>query len=109
MAAASKVTTRSEWVVRVADSLPEDSKGPRGARAAAKAVLDAIEAGIQKDLKKGLMVRLFGVKLQVAKTPKRPARMGRNPRTGEPMKFAAKPAGKKVRARILKGLKDAVL
>jgi nucleoid DNA-binding protein len=107
--AGSKVASRSEWVARVAEVIPENTHNERGKRSAAKAAMAAIEDHIQKDLKKGGVVRIFGLKLQVAKTPKRPARMGRNPRTGEPMQFAAKPAGKKVKARVLKGLKEAVL
>lgn len=46
-------------------------------------------------------------KLVVRKTPRRPARMGRNPATGEAIKIAAKPAGKKLIFRVSKAAKDA--
>ena len=38
-----------------------------------------------------------------------PEKMGRNPKTGEPMTISAKPEKNVVKARILKALKDAVL
>jgi DNA-binding protein HU-beta len=44
-------------------------------------------------------------KLLLRKTPKRPARMGRNPATGEEIKIKAKPAGKKLVFRISKAAK----
>ena len=44
-------------------------------------------------------------KLLLKKTPRRPARMGRNPATGEEIKIAAKPAGKKLVFRISKAAK----
>ena len=47
-------------------------------------------------------------KLVLKKTPKRPARMGRNPATGEEIKIAAKPAGKKLVFRIAKAAKDSI-
>ena len=46
-------------------------------------------------------------KLVLKKTPKRPARMGRNPATGEPMQIKAKPAGQKLIFRISKAAKEA--
>lgn len=46
-------------------------------------------------------------KLVLKKTPARPARMGRDPRTGEPRQFKAKPAGKKLVFRISKKAKIA--
>jgi nucleoid DNA-binding protein len=47
------------------------------------------------------------VQLQVKIRPARKKRMGRNPRTGEDVQIAAKPASTVVRARILKKVKDA--
>ncbi|MFW5750076.1 MAG: HU family DNA-binding protein [Planctomycetota bacterium] len=44
-------------------------------------------------------------KLVLKKTPRRPARMGRNPATGEEIKIAAKPAGKKLVFRVNKAAK----
>jgi nucleoid DNA-binding protein len=40
--------------------------------------------------------------------PKTPARQGRNPKTGEPMTIAAKPARTVVKAQALKSLKEMV-
>jgi DNA-binding protein HU-beta len=58
-------------------------------------------------LKKGEDVRLRGLcVIKVRKMPARKARDGRNPATGEPMRFKAKPATKKLRALPLKPLKD---
>src|ERR671914_799730 len=48
-------------------------------------------------------------KLVLQNRPARPARMGRNPATGEPMQIAAKPATKVVKFRIAKAAKDAIL
>jgi nucleoid DNA-binding protein len=49
------------------------------------------------------------IKLKVRKIPAKPARMGRNPATGEEMMLPPKPASKKIRATPLKKLKDLVL
>lgn len=49
------------------------------------------------------------VKLKTIKKPATPARPGRNPKTGEPIMIAAKPARKIVKAYPLKVLKDSVL
>jgi len=67
------------------------------------ATLDAFMAALTKHLKKGDKIRLpgFGI-LQVRK---RPARMGRNPATGEPIKIKA---SKKIAFRPAKELKEAV-
>ena len=46
-------------------------------------------------------------KLRLKKTPRRPARMGRNPATGEEIQIAAKPAGKKLAFSISKAAKVA--
>jgi DNA-binding protein HU-beta len=48
-------------------------------------------------------------KLVLQNRPARPARMGRNPATGEPMQISAKPATKVVKFRIAKAAKDAIL
>lgn len=44
----------------------------------------------------------------VSDTPARPAREGVNPFTGEPMTYAAKPASKAVKVKLVKAIKDAV-
>ena len=48
-------------------------------------------------------------KLVLQNRPARPARMGINPATREPMQIAAKPATKVVKFRIAKAAKDAIL
>jgi hypothetical protein len=48
------------------------------------------------------------VKMSVVHKPATEARSGLNPFTKEPMEFAAKPAGKSVKASPLKAAKDAV-
>jgi DNA-binding protein HU-beta len=56
-----------------------------------------------KHLKKGDRIRIAG--LGVLQVRKRPARMGRNPATGEPIKIKA---SKKVAFRAAKDLKEAI-
>jgi DNA-binding protein HU-beta len=68
------------------------------------ALLEDLVAQISKHLKKGARIRIGG--LGVLQVRKRPARMGRNPATGEAIKIPAKTV---VKARIAKQLKDAVL
>ena len=57
-----------------------------------------------KNLKKGHKVRVTG--LGIFQVKKRPARMGRNPATGEPIKI---PAKTRVKATVVKAMKDAVM
>ncbi|MEX0654900.1 MAG: HU family DNA-binding protein [Phycisphaeraceae bacterium] len=75
------------------------------------AVFEELESMISKNLKPrgpqaftvpGLM------KIVVNKRPATKAREGRNPATGEPMMFAAKPARKVVKVRPLKNLKEMI-
>ena len=47
------------------------------------------------------------VQLEAKEQKPRKARVGRNPRTGEPVKIAAKPASTAMKARVLKKAKDA--
>jgi DNA-binding protein HU-beta len=58
---------------------------------------------VTKHLKRGDRIRIAG--LGILQVRKRPARMGRNPATGEPIKIAA---SKKVAFRAAKDLKEAV-
>jgi DNA-binding protein HU-beta len=67
------------------------------------AVLEDLVAMITKHLKRGDKIRMAG--LGVLQVRKRPARMGRNPATGEPIKIKA---SKKVAFRAAKDLKEAV-
>ena len=67
-------------------------------------VLKALEDLILKTLKKEFKIKLDG--LGVFQLKDRPARMARNPRTGEMVKVAAK---RVVKFRVVKSLKEAVL
>ena len=67
------------------------------------AILDDLVVMITKHLKKGDRLRLSG--LGILQVRKRPARMGRNPATGEAIKIKA---SKKVAFRAAKDLKEAV-
>jgi DNA-binding protein HU-beta len=66
-------------------------------------------ADIGRVLKKGSKIRIpnLGI-LQVRIRPARPARMGRNPRTGEQVRIKASRASKKVAFRVAKALKEAI-
>ena len=74
----------------------------------AVAALDALEAIIASELRsKGTVSPLPGLlKINIARKKATKARMGRNPRTGDPVKISAKPAKNVVRVRTLKRLKD---
>jgi DNA-binding protein HU-beta len=66
-------------------------------------VLTATIALIGQHLKKGAKIRIAG--LGTLEVRKRPARMGRNPATGEPLKIKA---SKKVAFRAAKDLSEAI-
>jgi DNA-binding protein HU-beta len=66
-------------------------------------ILDDMVGLITKQLKKGTRIRLTG--LGILQVRRRPARMGRNPATGEAIKIKA---SKKVAFRASKELKEAV-
>ena len=69
----------------------------------ATAVLEDMVALITKHLKKGDRIRIGG--LGILQVRKRPARMGRNPATGESIKIKA---SKKVAFRAAKDLKEQI-
>ena len=69
----------------------------------ANAVLEDFVALVTKHLKKGDRIRIGG--LGILQVRKRPARMGRNPATGEAIKIKA---SKKVAFRAAKELKEAI-
>jgi nucleoid DNA-binding protein len=75
-------------------------------------VFDALQDLVKKELGRrgpGEFVIPDMIKLKVRKIPAKPARMGRNPATGEEMMLPPKAASKKIRATPLKKLKDLVL
>jgi DNA-binding protein HU-beta len=67
------------------------------------AMLTGMIKEITKHLKKGKRIRIGG--LGILQVRKRPARMGRNPATGEAIKIKA---SKKIAFRVAKDLKEAV-
>lgn len=74
-----------------------------GTKAEAERVVDAVIDNITETLKKGDEVSIAG--LGIFSTKMRPARTGRNPRTGESIKV---PAMRVPKFRAAKALKDAV-
>jgi nucleoid DNA-binding protein len=75
------------------------------------AFFDALTKFIENELgKKGPGVVTLPGLLKIKKVikPATKARMGRNPKTGEPMEIAAKPKRTVVKALALKGLKEMV-
>ncbi|PPD27422.1 MAG: DNA-binding protein [Hyphomicrobium sp.] len=66
-------------------------------------IMDELIAMMTKHLKKGDRIRMSG--LGILQVKKRPARMGRNPATGEAIKIKA---SKKVAFRAAKELKEAI-
>lgn len=75
-------------------------------------VLATLDEVIKQQLGKkgsGAFVLPGLLKLQVRMRPAQPAKKGRNPATGEEMTIPAKKASKRIAARPLKALKDAVL
>jgi len=69
----------------------------------ANALFEALVDEITKNLKKGNRLRMAG--LGILQVRKRPARMGRNPATGEAIKIKA---SKKIAFRAAKDLKKAI-
>jgi len=100
----SKKLSKSQLVAMVAEKSGLNKKQ-------AAAALDALNAVVTGQLgKKGPgEVTIPGLlKVLVKNVPAKPAREGKNPFTGEMQIFKAKPASKKVVARAVKALKDAV-
>jgi DNA-binding protein HU-beta len=99
---ASRAAAKVETVTlrQLAESLSESHEMPK------KQVLSMLEdmvGAITKHLKRGARIRIGG--LGILQVRKRPARMGRNPATGQPIKI---PASKKVAFRAAKELKETV-
>ena len=97
-AAAVKVETVT--LRQIAETLSESHELPK------KQVLSMLEDMVEtvtKHLKRGARIRIGG--LGVLQVRKRPARMGRNPATGEAIKIKA---SKKIAFRAAKDLKEAV-
>jgi DNA-binding protein HU-beta len=98
--AAAPVKVETGTLRQIAETLSESHELPK------KQVLSMLEdmvVTVTKHLKRGARIRIGG--LGVLQVRKRPARMGRNPATGEPIKIKA---SKKVAFRAAKDLKEAV-
>ena len=99
-----KPLSKSEILNAVAEAVGEEVS-----RKHVKQVVEELVTVGHKELKKnGVFVLPGFAKFVVVKKPARPAREGINPFTKEKQMFAAKPASKKVRARAVKAVNDAV-
>jgi DNA-binding protein HU-beta len=97
---AAPVKVETVTLRQLAESLSETHELPK------KQVLSMLEdmvGAITKHLKRGARIRIGG--LGILQVRKRPARMGRNPATGQPIKIKA---SKKVAFRAAKELKETV-
>ena len=101
-APAAKAAAKVETVTlkHIAATLAETHELPKKQSIA---LLEDLVATIAKHLKKGARIRIGG--LGVLQVRKRPARMGRNPATGEAIKIKA---SKKIAFRAAKELKESV-
>jgi DNA-binding protein HU-beta len=100
-AASAKASVPATVTLRhLAATLADKHEMPKGQ---AEAVLGDLVLLTTKHLKKGDKIRLTGI--GVLQVRKRPARMGRNPATGEAIKIEA---SKKVAFRPAKELREAV-
>jgi len=94
-AAAGKITLKQIAAILAEDHQLTKKQG--------EAMLNDFVALVTKHLKKGERIRLTG--LGILQVRKRPARMGRNPATGEAIKIKA---SKKIAFRAAKELKESV-
>ena len=85
----------------LAASLAETHSVPKSQM---NSILTGMVENVGKHLKKGARIRIPG--LGILQVRKRPARMGRNPATGEAIKIKA---SKKIAFRASKDLKEAVM
>ena len=94
--------TKSQLIEKIAGANELSKRDVRG-------VLDSLATLGYKELKKTGAFTVPGfAKFVVVKKPATKARKGINPFTKEPTTFKAKPARKIIRARPVKGVKDAV-
>src|SRR5574339_56113 len=96
--AAAKVETVT--LRQLAETLSDNHELPKKQ---VQSMLEDMVGAITKHLKRGARIRIGG--LGILQVRKRPARMGRNPATGQPIKIKA---SKKVAFRPAKELKEAV-
>ena len=99
-AAGAKVKTVTLSLRQLAHEIAEKQEL---AKKQAVAIFEEMVGAVTRHLKKGSKVRING--LGTLQIRKRAARMGRNPRTGEPVKIKA---SKKVAFRVAKELKEVI-
>jgi DNA-binding protein HU-beta len=97
---AAPVKVETVTLRQIAETLSESHELPKKQ---VMSMLEELVVTVTKHLKRGARIRIGG--LGVLQVRKRPARMGRNPATGEPIKIKA---SKKVAFRAAKDLKEAV-
>jgi len=91
---------KTEMVKEISKRVPDLN------RTQVRLVVDALKEVSVRELKKNKTFSFPGiVKIAVVKTPKRSERKGRNPLTGAQITIAAKPEGKKLKARFFRALK----
>jgi len=74
-----------------------------------KAVFNALEAVLAKELKRGNPVTVAGMfKVVVKNKPAKPARTMKSPFTGEMINVSAKPASKGIKVKAMKVVKEMV-
>ncbi|HPA72650.1 MAG: HU family DNA-binding protein [Spirochaetes bacterium] len=107
-AAKTAKMTKTQLVQAIVDQAKDSGMSRKQAAAA----LNALNTIVAKQLgRRGPgEITIPGIaKLQVIVKPAQPERKGINPFTKEPTIFKAKPARRVVKARILKGMKDAAM
>ena len=97
-APAAKVETVT--LRQIAETLSESHELPKKQ---VMSMLEEMVTTVTKHLKRGARIRIGG--LGILQVRKRPARMGRNPATGEPIKIKA---SKKIAFRAAKELKESI-
>jgi DNA-binding protein HU-beta len=100
MAANTPAKVETITLKHLAEALSESNELPKKQMVG---MLEELVANITKHLKRGARIRIGG--LGILQVRKRPARMGRNPATGEAIKIKA---SKKVAFRAAKDLKEAI-
>lgn len=100
MAAGSTAKVETITLKHLAEALAESNEMPKKQMVG---ILEELVGNITKNLKRGTRIRIGG--LGILQVRKRPARMGRNPATGEAIKIKA---SKKIAFRAAKELKESV-
>jgi DNA-binding protein HU-beta len=99
-AASAPVKVETVTLRQLAETLSDSHELPKKQ---VQSMLEDMVGTITKHLKRGARIRIGG--LGILQVRKRPARMGRNPATGQPIKIKA---SKKVAFRAAKELKESV-